>query len=135
MVWSKQDILSKVEARAAALGKSLTQALPAGYASFFTPSKFQRSPTIETLEKIANALGWTLCDLMCDPTPGVISEDLLKHAIQRAVRAVGDRPELLTDAIFGAYEVLAAVRSEGRPIDEAALANLEVSIRVQHRGR
>jgi hypothetical protein len=54
----------------------------------------------------------------------------LEQAVGVAVRAVAARePELLTDAIVSAYDVLAERHRESLPIDESAISTLESMLR------
>lgn len=138
MVWSRADILRKVEDRAAHLGRSMKEVLPPGYDTFFAPSKSEGSPTIATLERLAEGLEWSLCELLCEPPPAVVGLDygLMQTATETALRAIpSDRSELLPAAIVSAYDVLADRRRNGLPLDESALSTLEATLRAQSRGR
>jgi hypothetical protein len=130
MAWNKADLRPRVERRAAELKKSVTDVLPKGY-SFFADSKAGKSPQVDTLEKIAANLGWSLCELLCEART-----DLIKLAVAVAQRAVrSDRAELLPDATVSALGMLEAYEHDGEPIDEAALAHIERNLRVQYRDR
>ncbi len=123
MAWIKAELLPRISARAAELGKSVTDILPPGYDTFFAPSKAEGSPTIATLEKIADGLGWSLCELLCGKQPP-LRHDLLDMAVITAVQALADEPELLPDAIASTYDVLVERQRENRPNDASALSAL-----------
>ena len=67
MPWRREDIRTRVEARAAELGRSLSSV--AGYPQFFSPVNAEKPPRIDILERMAAALDWTLCELLCGPLP------------------------------------------------------------------
>jgi hypothetical protein len=136
MAWNKADLRPRVETRAAALGKSVTDVLPEGYA-FFAASK-TGSPRIATLETIAGNLGWTLCELICGTAtpPMGVAPALLKMAVTVAVRAVpSDRAETVADAAVAALDMLQAYEQDREPIDDRARAHIERSLRALYKDR
>ena len=114
----------------------MSEVLPPGYDTFFSPSKADVIPKIDTLEWIANQLEWTLCELMCGfDSAQAIQKDLLEMAVTTAVRATpSDQQELLTAAILEAYDAVVEHARRG-PIEPGALAMLEASLRARSRGR
>lgn len=138
MAWNKADLYPRVEKRAAALGKSVTDVSPKGYA-FFADSK-AGGTTIATLETIAENLKWTLCELLCEreppPSPATVRPEMIKTAVTVALRAIpNDRLEKLPDATVSALDLLQAYEEDGAPIDEQALTHIERSLRVEYRDR
>ncbi len=132
MAWNKAELLPRIAARAAALGKSVADVLPPGYETFFAPSK-TGSPTITTLEKIADGLGWSLCELLCGEQHR-LRQDLLDMAVTTAVNALADQPELLPEAIASIYDVLVEREREDQPNDTTALSAL-VGLLRRRKGR
>ncbi len=136
MAWNKADLYPRVEKRAAALGKSVTDVSPKGYA-FFADSK-AGGTTIATLETIATNLEWTLCELLCgrEPTLATVRPEMIKLAATVALRAIpGDQLEKLPDAMVSALDLLQAYEEDGVPVDEQALTHIERSLRVEYRDR
>ncbi len=136
MAWNKADLYPRVEKRAAALGKSVTDVSPKGYA-FFANSK-AGGTTIATLETIAANLEWTLCELLCgrESMLATVRPEMIKMAATAALRAIpSDRLEKFPDATVAALDLLQAYEKDGAPIDEQALAHIERSLRVLYRDR
>ena len=131
MPWNKADLRPRVERRAAQLSKSVTDVLPKGYA-FFAPTNADVSPRIDTLEEIADNLGWSLCDLLCESRA-----KLIEMAVTVALRAVPsfDRAEKLPAATVSVFDMLEACERDQEPIDDRALAHIERNLRVQYRDR
>ena len=130
MAWNKADLRPRVERRAAQLNKSVTDVLPKGY-SFFADSKAGKSPQIDTLEKIADNLGWSLCELLCEART-----DLIRMAVTVALRAVrSDRAELIPDATIKALDMLEGYQHDRVPIDQTILAHIERGVRALYRDR
>ncbi len=136
MAWDKATLRARVEKRAAELRKRLKDVLPKNY-PFFAPNK-AGSPTIATLETIADNLGWSLCELLCEtvpPTAG-ISPELIKLAVTAAVRAIrSDRAEVIPDATMSALDILQGYEHDRVPIDATALAHIERSLRALYKDR
>ncbi len=134
MAWNKSDLRPRVEKRAAALGKSVTDVSPKGYA-FFADSK-AGGTTIATLETIAENLEWTLCELLCgrEPPLATVRPEMIKLAATVALRAIpSDRLEKFPDATVSALDLLQAYEQDGVPLDERALSHIERSLRVLYR--
>ncbi len=129
MRWHRRDIRPRVEARLKALGKILDDVLP-GY-SFFAPSNLEGGATTSILSKLADGLGWSLCELLCETRT-----DLIKLAVTAALRAIrSDRAEVIPDAVIKALDMLEGYERDGLPIDEAVLGHIERSLRALYRDR
>jgi hypothetical protein len=136
MAFNKADLYPRVEARAKVLGKTVTDVLPKGYA-LFADSKASSSPRIDTMEKLADNLEWSLCQLLCaSDERASLRPDLLHDAVVVAIEAIrSDRHELLPGAIISAYEYRVALEADGEPFDQVARAHMIRSLRAQNRAR
>ncbi len=134
MPWDEEAFQARIMERAKARG--LGSAREVMRKAGVSENTFDKSPgssgrTYNIIEAIANAVGWTVAEAIGQGW----SESLLEQAVEVALRAVGSRePELLSEAIVSAYDVLMSRIAEGRAIDDSALSTLEASLR-QRRGR
>ena len=135
MPWDEKAFQDRIMSRASALGMSERDVMrAAGIAgnTFDKPPENQ-GRTYKTIEVIAGAVKWTVCEALgCAGAP---REDLLKMAVATAVRALADQPELLTDAILSAYDVLGEREREGELNDPSALSALAQMLRRTNRAR
>jgi hypothetical protein len=134
MPWDETAFQARIMERARSLGLNSPRELmrKAGISeNTFDKTPGQQGRTYNTIEAIANAVGWTVAEAIGQGW----SEDLLERAVEVAFRAVGTRDrEVLSAAILSAYDVLSTMAGEGRTIDETVLSTLEASLR-QRRGR
>ena len=108
----------------------MTDVLPKGYA-FFAPSTADSSPTIATLDTIADNLEWSLCELLCES-----HAELVRLAVTVALRAIpSNRAEKLPAVAVSAFELLEAYERDREPIDDRALSHIERSLRALYRDR
>ena len=136
MPWDRSDIKPRVTARLAELGKTLDDVLPGN--SFFAPRDKDKSVRIDTLERLATGIGWSLCQLLCEiepePVPASFGTERIKLAVSVAVRAIRpERAEKIPDATVSALDLLQAYEREGRTLDRANLDHIELSIRAQYK--
>jgi hypothetical protein len=127
--WSEQKFRERVAARAAELGETVNALMErAGLGEQFrrTPRSGRR---IDTLEKIAQTLNWTLAEVMGFVEP--IDIDLLLRAHQSAQRVyaalrIAARTErVLISAQAYIYSELVECRQSGVEVDDEHLAACE----------
>jgi hypothetical protein len=129
MTWSEDEFRRRCQQRAAELGKPLRKLLDQVGLGHDTMDR-QPGRRIVTLQKIAQALDWSLAEVMGFAEPGRVSPDLLEIAhntAQDALRAhlppgnPGNARRIIR-ATARVYNVLQAAQSDGAPIDEHILA-------------
>jgi|SRR6516225_781755 hypothetical protein len=114
MAWSDEEFRARIEVRAGAIGKSVSQVLrDAGLdANYLTRPAQKAGRGIAKLELLAGALDWTLCEVLgCG-----IASDLLDLTIAIALRGLDyerHREMMLPTIIADTYVLLAARRSAG----------------------
>jgi hypothetical protein len=134
-MWDDEEFRRRVTDRAKQLGKSVRQVLSeAGMAhdTLKAPSGGRR---IDTMERLARALDWSLPDIMGFP-PRRVTKDLLGMAVQiarRALRYVQHDDDVLYDVVAHVYNVLADRQRAGQPIDDQATSSLAAYIAEQWR--
>ena len=122
MAWSEPIFRARITARAAELGISLRQALvDAGLGKDTIDKPPVTGRRIETLEKIAAALGWDLAEVMGYQSR--ISVELSAAAFASAERVLAHFPaaartrDNLVQLHADLYDLAMARRREGRPLD------------------
>jgi hypothetical protein len=121
MRWSETDFRARVRARASELGKSWPQvADEAGVHPSTISHAGAGGRLTATLENIARALDWSLCEILgCGIS--------LPH-LERAVRAVTQSRSGLTperaSLVARVYETILARERDGKPVDESYLDGL-----------
>ena len=137
MRWSDKAFRERVVARAAELGRSVRSILIEAHVAL---DIFEKGPTagrrIDTLEKIADACGWSLAEIMGFQTFERISPELLEQAVKivrRGLRLVPDAEEAFAPCLAQVYNVLAARRRDGLPIDDSAISTIEAIV-AEHWG-
>jgi hypothetical protein len=134
-MWDDEGFRRRVTERAKQIGKSVRQVLSeAGMAhdTLKVPSGGRR---IDTLDRLAAALDWTLPEIM-GFTPERVTKDLLMRSAQiarRALRYVQYDDDVLYDVAAHVYNVLADRQRAGQPIDEQATSSLAAYIAEQWR--
>lgn len=130
--WSESAFRARLVARAAELGKPLRVLLAEGGIAHDTIDKIPSSGRrIDTLEKIAAALQWSLAEVMGFNVLGRISLELSQMAFAAAERVIARLPralqqrEKLIAAHAHIYDVLVDRQRDGQPIDEATLSACE----------
>jgi|SRR6516162_2975272 hypothetical protein len=136
MAWSDEELRARVEARAAAIGKSVSQVLRDARLAptYLVRPKQKAGRGIAKLEQLATALDWTLCEVLgCG-----IASDLLDLAITTALRGLDyerHRELMLPTIIADTYVLLAARRGAGASLNPSDLALIEETIKVASRRR
>jgi hypothetical protein len=136
--WSEERFRARLEARAAELGRPLRKLLTEAGIAHDTIDKIPASGRrIDTLEKIAGALNWSLADVMGFGGLGPISLELSSAAFRAAGQVLSSLPrEAQTEdnriaAHAHIYDLLAARARTGQPADEATIAAwIEMLIRA-----
>lgn len=133
--WTREEIRQRAEIRAAELGQSLPAVLrEIGYANFFAPRLAGTSTQIDTLERIAAALDWSLCELLgCGMDRGLV-EISFKLAM-KGLNGDPDRDTMLWDTILDVYSVLIQYQADGIPLDDSHLSAIETMLRGRGRPR
>lgn len=134
MPWDEEAFQARIMERARALGINSARKLMT--VAGISENTFDKVPglqgrTYNTIEAIANAVGWTVAEAIGQGW----SESLLELAIETALNAVGtrDRGEL-SAAIVSTYDVLSSMVADGHPIDGSVIANQKANLR-RRRGR
>ncbi len=129
MRWSDNDFRNRVKARAAELNRSVRSLLLEAKVAL---DIFEKEPSsgrrIDTLEKIADACGWSLAQVMGFSVFDQIEVELLEIAFQvthRGLRAMPDREAVFVRALAHVYNTLSARKRDGLPIDETVLSTIE----------
>jgi hypothetical protein len=118
-------MIERTRARSKELGRSVRSVLThAGLALDFFHKVPANGPRIDTLEKLATALDWTLGELMGFEG---LDEDIVIATFQ--VMDIGlvripDRQAIQAQVFCCVYRVLAAKRREGETIDDRTLFDL-----------
>lgn len=128
------EVRARVERRAAELNRSVRSVLiEAGLSLDILYRERDRSHKIDTLQKLAGALGWSLpqilgFDVLAVP-PDLVAAAL--RCVQRALQPLPATPgteTVFVEAFTAALNTLLQHRFEGRAIDENMLATLETTL-------
>lgn len=135
MAWNEEAFRARIREHGERLGMSERDVMRRAGVSLDTFDKVPgaQGRTYNVIEAIAGAVGLTVSEAIGE-TSGV-SVPLLEMAVATAVKALSDRPELLSSGIISTYLVLAARQREREPIDATVLSALEGMLRHQNRGR
>jgi lambda repressor-like predicted transcriptional regulator len=129
MGWSDETFKTRVKARAKVLGRSMRQVLAdAG----MSPDTLEKVPTtgrrIDTLEKIGEALDWSLPQVLgLEPLSNEVTPELMQLALDAAalgLRYVPDRDKVKAEVIARVYNVLADMQRDGLPVNEETAKTL-----------
>ena len=127
-----QEIRARVESRAAELGRSVRSVLiEAGVSRDILYRERSDSHKVDTLQKIAAALGWSLPQIMGFDVLGSIPRDILAAALRvanGALRNIDYTEDDFIDALLVAQNLLLKRRYMGAATDDAMLATLEQTI-------
>ena len=118
-------MVERTKARSKELGRSVRSVLTnAGLALDFLHKLPVNGPRIDTLEKLATALDWTLGELMGFAG---LDEDIVIATFQvmdLGLVRIPDRQTIQAPVFCCVYRVLAAKRREGETIDDRTLFDL-----------
>ena len=125
MRWSDDAFRARIARRASEIGKTLRQVLKeAGIAHDAIEKIPVSGRRVDTLERLAAALDWSLAQVMgYDPSPWVTPE-LLKMATQVTRQALRSHPhddDTAIEITARVYNVLAARQRDGVPTTEETL--------------
>jgi hypothetical protein len=142
MAWSEDDFRKRADARAEELGTPLRKLLIDAGVGHDTLDKVPASGRrIDTLVKVAQALRWTLADVMGHNMLGRISRELSAKAFVSAERILARLPgeaqtrENLVQLHADIYDALAGRQRDGRPIDDETLRAYEEALIAAWEGR
>jgi hypothetical protein len=142
MAWSEEEFRRRADARAEELGVPLRKLLIDAGIGHDTLDKVPASGRrIDTLVKVAQALRWTLADVMGHNMLGRISRELSAKAFVSAERILarlsGDAQtrENLVQLHADIYDALAGRQRDGRPIDDETLRAYEEALIAAWEGR
>jgi hypothetical protein len=128
MAWSEEEFRKRIEGRAEEFGAPLRKLLADAGIAHDTIDKVPTSGRrIDTLERIAAALRWTLPDVMGFNMLGRISRELSAKAFVSAERVLAhlssdaQTRENLVQLHADIYDALAARHRAGRPFDDETL--------------
>jgi hypothetical protein len=132
VAWSEDELKKRIEARAAELGVPLRKLLADAGIAHDTMDKAPASGRrVDTLERVAAALRWTLADVMGFNMLGRISRELSAKAFASAERIIAHLPsdaqtrENLIQIHADIYDALVARQRDGRPFDDETLRAYE----------
>lgn len=127
------EIRARIERRAKELGRSVRSILmEAQVARDLLYRDRGNSPRLDTLEKIAAAVGWNLAQVLgFDDNMGQVPKDIVSAAYRttlRALRAIPHTDETVIEVLHIALNTLLQYRFEGRVIDENTMLLLEQTL-------
>lgn len=132
MAWSEEALRVRLEARAKEIGVPLRKLLADAGIGHDTIDKAPASGRrIDTLERVAVALRWTLADVMGFNMLGRISRELSAEAFASAEKILARLPsdantrENLVQLHADIYDALVARQRDGRPFDDETLRAYE----------
>jgi hypothetical protein len=135
MAWDEEAFRTRIREHGERLNMSERDVMRRAGVSLDTFDKVPgaQGRTYNVIEAIAGAVGLTVSEAIGESSG--VSVPLLEMAVATGVKALSDRPELLSSGIISTYLVLAARQREREPIDATVLSALEGMLRHQNRGR
>ena len=135
MAWDEEAFRTRIREHGERLNMSERDVMRRAGVSLDTFDKVPgaQGRTYNVIEAIAGAVGLTVSEAIGESSG--VSVPLLEMAVETGVKALSDRPELLSSGIISTYLVLAARQREREPIDATVLSALEGMLRHQNRGR
>lgn len=133
------ELLRRIDGRLKERGFSSRRELciSAGISGSFLGQRGEAGYGIRNLEKIAQTLGWSICQLMDCHCDGATEADL--SLVEMATRTVArglwpsKKPDVFAQVVLEIYGALLDRRREGKPIGEAELSGIESAIRSRAR--
>src|SRR5580704_17188240 len=131
MAWDEEAFRTRIREHGERLGMSERDVMRRAGVSLDTFDKVPgaQGRTYNVIEAIAGAVGLTVSQAIGESSG--VSVPLLEMAVETGVKALPDRPELLSSGIISTYLVLAARQREREPIDATVLSALEGMLRHQ----